>query len=117
MTIKRGPFIQRYVYKEGTDQEKVVLRSTTKNIVDPSPAQIVQRLRLAEASHKAKGATMDGDLPPAAEVVQEECTGPTGLAKEPEPKVWEEELWHYAEVEFTPEEEENFKKYMKSLAQ
>ena len=92
------PLLQLYLYKG-----RPVFRSATKNARSPSPAQVAQRVRVGEAARAARGKSMTGNLPPAAEVVKDQCTGPTGLAKRRK-RVWEGELREAADGMMEPDE-------------
>lgn len=95
---RREPVFQIYQNKYGT----WVIRSTTKNVYDPSPAQQRQRERVKEAARKTRGETgLDEKtgLPKAAAVVKKECTGRVSGGHRPrQPKVWEKELGEWLNI-------------------
>ncbi|MCK5604540.1 hypothetical protein KAR91_21810 [Candidatus Pacearchaeota archaeon] len=90
------PLIQKYWYKGNhPERPKLVTRSYTKNARNPSPAQATQRLRVSDASRRARGMKREKDgLPPAAKLVKRVTSGSTGMSKEKVP-VWKEELDTY----------------------
>lgn len=92
------PLIQKYWYKgKHPERPKLVTRSYTKNARNPSPAQAAQRLRVGDISKLSKGMKMDkGDsLPPAARLVKQFASRPTGVQRKENTAVWERELMEY----------------------
>ena len=85
------PIIQVYLY-----HGKPVLRSATKNAKHPTEAQEEVRDVFKEVAHRAKGTKMEGDMPPAAEIVAEEMKGWESKKKKKRKKVWEQEMEDYA---------------------
>ena len=87
----RVPILQIYLYKG----RKIVVRSASKNIYEPTPAQMEVRERFKEVAHKSKGMKMEGDMPPSAEIVAEEMKGYRSKSKKRKLKVWQKEMEEY----------------------
>ena len=89
---------------------RLILRSTTKSVIDPSPAQMRARISFAEIAKKAKGKKMTGDLPPVCDIVKDELKGKRYAGHRVRKPEWQKELEWTAKQMEPIESEEMLKK-------
>lgn len=74
--------------KRKKPRPRTYIRAMPITAKNPTPAQIVQRLRFARASRLSRGLKKSGNVLPGMVTVRRYASGRTGLAKK-KPKKWQ----------------------------